>query len=456
MRYNVPMKTHLLLLIAVCVMAVACGAAEVRQITFAPQNHDMDNNDNFSPDGRLLVYDTRETVGPGIDNGQSIEVVNVETGKSTVLYRPAASLTGSRPAPGVGAASFSGATNDIAFIHGPPLEELDVRGPYGKPNRNGARVVADETVRPSGKVYPMWWLDKRDIATGRDTISGAHRGGTHRHEYTLDGRRIGFTYNDFLLPQYGRTVGYMEPHPKAPAPASHYFAVLVPVVPTGTAKPGEIEVAQGDSWIGREGLMRAFIGTIKEQDGSLQDSLFVIDLPLEVDITTADCGSNKRYPAPPKGVSIRRITHDWASGTVRGTIDGRRMLYCGKDSAGLKQLFVVPSNGSDQADDPALRPVQLTRLPQGVEHSWRWHPSGERVYCVSENAVVAIEAVPGPDFGKVIWLTEKTGPPRKNVVLSPDGRLLAFNQPAPTRDAQGEVVRDYAGRDFLQIWLMKL
>ena len=223
------MKTKLLFSMVCAVVlslsATGCKAAAERQLTSSPQNHNLDNNDNFSPDGRFLVYDTREMAGNGLGNGQTIEIVEIATGKETVVYRPVESVTGDRPAPGVGAASFSGAANEIAFIHGPPVAELDVRGPYGKPNRNGAMVIADPNVKPVDGVYPMQWLDKRDVATDRDTIPGAHRGGTHRHEYTLDGTRIGFTYDDFLLPEYGRTIGYMEPNPKAPAPCFTLFRV---------------------------------------------------------------------------------------------------------------------------------------------------------------------------------------------------------------------------------------
>src|SRR6185503_5257820 len=177
-------------------------------------------------------------------------------------------------------ASFSPVENKVAFIHGPMPEEVPARGYYGKPNRQGAEVAAD------GKGH-LTWLDKRDVDAGRETICGAHRGGTHRHEYSLDGKRIGFTYDDFLLTDYERTVGYMERHPKAPPPASCYFAILVPVVPRGTAKPGELERAYGDSWIGRQGLMRAFIGKVREADGTYQESLFMVDVPADVDITTA-------------------------------------------------------------------------------------------------------------------------------------------------------------------------
>ena len=221
--------------------------------------------------------------------------MEIATGAETVLCEAKEFVTGAKAAPGIGATSFIPSENKVICIHGPNLEEVPVRGYYGKPNRQGTIVDAD------GK-GGLVWLDKRDIDTSRDTIPGAHRGGSHRHEYTLDGKRVGFTYDDFILTKYERTIGYCETnHPKAPKPATGYFALLVPVVPTGTAKPGELEHAAADSWIGEHGLMRGFIGKVKEEDGSYTDSLFVVDVPANVDITTANSGSATRFPHAAQG-----------------------------------------------------------------------------------------------------------------------------------------------------------
>lgn len=442
-------------LIAMTIMTAMAIGAEERQLTFSPRGHHLDNNDNFSPDNRFLVFDTRETVGEGIGNGQSIEMVEIATGKETVLYKPEVSVTGSRPAPGVGAVTFNFVAPEVAFIHGPPVAELDARGPYGKPNRNGASVPADGSGR-------LTWLDLRDIATDRDTLPGAHRGGTHRHEFSMDGKRIGFTYDDFLRPEYDRTVGYMEPRDDAPAPATHYFALLVPVVPKGTAKPGEIEQAAGDSWVGRTAKMRAFIGKVRNEDGvTYEQSLFVVDIPDEVDITTADSGAADRYPSPPEGLHIRRLTHTWASGTVRGTPDGDRIAYLAKDAEDRTQLFVIPSDGSDRT--PGKEPVQVTHFPEGVQGSLRWHPSANSLIALSDNGIFSVCVTPGVDFGKVVFLTPKGDGPgkdekgpgeRKDVVISHDGRSVAYGKVVSTKDASGKVVKSYSGEDFPQIFLV--
>ena len=421
--------------------------AQERQVTLSPKSHKLDNNDNFSLDSRFLCYDTREQVGSGIGNGQSIEKVEVATGIETVLYAPP-SVIGEKPAPGVGAVSYSPIANEVAFIHGPPLEEVAARGSYDKANRTGALVLADGSGTRT-------WLECRDIDTSRDTLPGAHRGGSHRHEFTLDGKRIGFTYDDFLLPKYDRTIAYMEPSPKAPKGYSHYFAVLVSVAPMGQSKPGELEKAAGDSWIGKQGLMRAFIGKVRAKDGvAYEESLFVVDVPANVDITTADSGSATRYPAPPKGLTVRRLTQSNAAGVVRGTVQGDRIAYYGKAPDGTTQVFIIPSDGSEEDANPANRPVQATRLPGGAGSGLRWHPSGNSIACTSNDGIVVTCVAPGPRFGESTFLTPQNDGERGELVWSPDGTLFAYTKVVPSFDADGKHVKTYEGKDFQQIFVL--
>lgn len=438
-----------LLTVVLCLALAGSAPAVEHQVTSSPKNHDLDNNDNFSPSGQWLCYDTRETTGPGIDNCTSIEAVNITTGEERTLYTPAHIVTGTRPAPGIGAVSFNPTADTVIFIHGPQVEELGARGPYAKPNRQGAIVPLDG----SGALR---WADCRDIDTTRDTLPGAHRGGTHRHEYCLDGSRIGFTYDDFLLPQYDRTIGCMLPAAQAPGGASHYFMILVPVVPKDTAKPGEIEKAWGDSWVGPHGEHRALIGKIRNADGVTYDqSLFVVDLPKDIALATIDSGGPTRFPAPPKGITIRRLTHAWADGVVRGSHDGSRIAYYAKDASGQAQIFVVPVDGGDTHKDPAKRPQQLTRFPGGVAQFHRWHPSGDTLFCITaKNAIVAIDTHPGAGFGAVTPLTPEGGPERSRLVLSPDGNTLAYNRPVPATGPDGNPLRTYDGKDFLQIFTL--
>lgn len=418
------------------------------QVTFAPVNHLLDNNDNFSKDDRYLCYDTRETLGGGIGNCTSIGKVDITTGVETIIYEPQPVIVGaSGSAPGLGAASFSPLADEVVFIHGPFVDEVPLLGAYGATNRRGAVVPADG----SGRVR---FLDRRDV-TSEVTIPGAHRGGSHRHEYSLDGKRVGFTYDDALLTNYGRTIGMMVPHPMAPEGATHWSVLLVKVVPGNTGRPGELERAADDSWIGAKGLMRGFIGSVREADGSLTSSLFVVDVPETVDVTTAGAGSKTEYPTPPKGVVVRRLTHTPASGIVRGSHDGAWAGYFANAGDGVRQVFIIRSDGSDRDPDPARRPLQATALEKGAAAGLRWHPSGNSVAVLSDNGVAVACVQPGSLFGVSYFLTphgsDLAAP--EALVWSRDGRRLAFNRRVPTYDAAGKLVKDFNGRDFRQIFL---
>lgn len=149
-----------------------------RDLTY---NHDLDNNDNFSPDDQWLVYDTRTESG-GIGGNATIEKVHVVTGEKKVLYHiPENTVHG----PGVGAVSYSHTENQVAFIHG--LLNCSVNSPYEQWRRSG--IVIDEN-RSEAPIF----MDARDVEA--PFTVGALRGGTHRHEWSGDGKFIGFTYND--------------------------------------------------------------------------------------------------------------------------------------------------------------------------------------------------------------------------------------------------------------------
>ncbi|HEU0121933.1 MAG TPA: DUF3748 domain-containing protein [Bryobacteraceae bacterium] len=429
----------------------APGAAQTEggewQLTASPISKLLDNNDNFSRDGRFLVYDTRDTFGGGIGNGTSIMKVSVTTGLENLLYSPA-SVTGTQPAPGLGAASFSPVADEAVFIHGPLLREVPDLGFYSATNRHGGVATGDG----AGDIR---FVDCRDVKS-EITPPGALRGGSHRHEYTADGKRIGFTYDDALQTQYGRTIGFMVPHAKAPCGASHWAALLLQVVPPALSKPGDLERAADDSWVGAKGLMRAFIGNVKEADGKVVSSLFVVDIPENIDVTTANSGTKTTYPTTPAGLTVRRLTNGPASGIVRGSLDGTRIGYFSAAADGSRQVFLIPSNGSDESTDPQLRPVQVSNIPGGASGGLRWHPSGNSVAVLGDNGVAVICVKPGADFGKMRWITRHgTGVPAPEaLVWSRDGRRLAFNRRVPTYNAEGVLVKDAAGNDFRQIFLV--
>ena len=414
-----------------------------RQITHTLKDHALDNNDNFSPDGRFLCYDTRGTVyNEDIGNCRTIEKVEIATGKETVLYRPDSVITGEQAAPGVGAVSYHPSENKVIFIHGPDVSEVKERGYYAKPNRTALEVVADG----SGRSFRV---DMRDV-THDPTTAGAHRGGTHRHEYCRDGSRIGFTYDDFLIRNIDRTIGFMQPDPQAPQGYSCYFAVILQPAPKGKAAPGEIEKAYGDSWVDSAGTMRAFIGKVRREDGNGYDEdLFVADIPKDLVITTAFSGTRTHYPRPPQGIVIRRLTRGMqVGGIVRGSYDGTRIAFAARDSSGSDQLFVIRADGSEKT------PRQVTRLKKPVE-SIRWHPSGEWILFLSDGQVMAAAVGARQPFGTLVQLTEKKMR-REQLVLSPDGNRAAYDVRTPTKNEKGKIVKDATGQDFRQVWMMEI
>jgi hypothetical protein len=409
-----------------------------KQITFSDHNHVLDNNDNFSPDDRFLCYDTRGTVfNEDIGNCKSIEKVEIATGKEIVLYSPE-SITGEKAAPGVGAVSYHPFENSVIFIHGPFVDEVENRGYYGKPNRTGFIVVADGS-RHFTKA------DMRDVETGRPTTPGAHRGGTHRHEYSRNGNRIGFTYDDLLSQEYARTIGYMEKNEKAPAGYSHYFALLVKPAKKGESKPGEIEMAHADSWVDAAGTMRAFIGKVRAENGTdYEEDLFVVDVPEDVDITTAFAGNGNEYPTAPEGLKIRRLTHGMnAGGIVRGSYNGKFIAFYAPDRNNINQIFVIPSDGSDRSSDKSKHPEQVTFFESDASFL-RWHPSDKWILSVVNGNIAASYVGKDNNFGKTFLLTNDTLK-RDQLVVSHSGNKIAYGISLRSENQK---------RDYKQIFVM--
>ena len=220
--------------------------------------------------------------------------------------------------------------------------------------------------------------------------------------------------------------------------------------------PGEIEKAWGDNWVDAAGNWRAFIGKVRANNGTNYDqSLFVVEIPANTDITTADSGASTRFPTPPDGVQVRRLTTSWADGIVRCHPGSHRIAYYG-GSPDAKQIFVIPLDGMEEHPDPAKRPIQLTHFQDGVTGGLRWHSSGNAVAYIVNNGIAVTSVEPGAKFGKTTFLTPcDNGPERRNLVWSHDGRTLAYNKRTPTSDAEGNSVTDDSDRNTLQIFLVE-
>ena len=420
-------------------------------------HHDLDNNDNFSPDGEWLVYDTRTDEG-GIAESARIERVNIETGEKQVLFDI---RNNGVWGPGAGAVSYSPKEHAVVFIHG--LANSTKENPYQQWRRTGV-IIHDD--RPNVPVY----MDARDVTP--PYTPGALRGGTHRHEWSGDGQWIGFTYNDAILKALEdstgqkhnlRTIGVskkvraVKVDETAENVSGEWFSTLVVrVVPNPAPGSDEISHAASDSWVGTNGyttqngarqIARAFLGTVKDKSGNDVPEVFIVDIP--DDITQPGPlgpleGTDTDFPMPPKGAIQRRLTftantsHPGCSGIVRSSPDGSQLAFLAKDAKGISQIFTISPNGGT--------PHQFTECTSDVTGNLRWHPDGKHITYVYEGSIVLCEVSDAPYRERIQVLTEPLEAAPSNLVWSADGKVLAFNR----------LVKNETGKTTQQVFLLSL
>ena len=432
-----------------CVGSVAAKSrvAAERQLTFASQNHNLDNNDSFSPDDRWLAFDPRED-DTAIAGNAVIARVSLATGEVQELYRePLARPWG----PGVGAANVNPVDGSVAFIRG--LTSATAERPYAMWRRGGAYVRAES-------LGALGLLDARDVIA--PFTPGALRGGTHRHEWSADGRWIGFTYNDALLAALEertgekvnlRTIGVATRLERGlvhvpPGPENNdgemFAAVVVRVVPRPRPNSDEISRAFEDAWVGREGYRRtdggwqrrarAFLGNVRTNEDRELTEVFIVDIPERIDVSGATGpleGTATLMPQPPHGAEQRRLTFTATRkfpGVVleprhwlRSSPDGTRIVFLAKDDAGIVQAYSVPPQGGVI--------TQITHGEIPVQSCVRWSPDSAFIVYVSGNAVTVCDARPtSRKFGVARALTQPTEQLPENVDWSHDGRTIAFNR----------------------------
>jgi hypothetical protein len=410
------------------------------QITFDNDyNHDLDNNDNFSPDDQWLVYDTRTESG-GIAASTKIEKVNINTGEKKALYH----IEGNQDfGPGVGAASYSPVENEVVFIHG--LNNSSESNPYQQWRRSGVIIEESNLGKPV-------FMDARDVIS--PFTKGALRGGTHRHEWSGDGNWIGFTYNDAVMQALEistggkhnlRTIGVSKRGQFVPVKESTeningewFSALMVRVVPEPKLGSDEISHAAGDSWVGMNGYLkpdrkrqmaRAFIGTIKNKAGENIDEVFIVDIPENIsedgEFGPLE-GTDTSLPMPPKGAQQRRLTftantnQPGCEGIVRASKDGEMLAFLAKDQNGVKQIFTINPIGGEMN--------QVTFHLSDVEGSVRWHPNGEGLFYIYDQRIFFYQ-IGSKDFNKgVTQISETSEISPTNLVISHNGKILAFNR----------------------------
>ena len=414
---------------------------EIQLTNDSSTNHDLDKNDNFSPDGNWLVYDTRTGVG-GIGGSPSVERVNIETGEKQVIFGvPDNKDYG----PGAGAASYHPTDNKVIFIHGLPI--CTPENPYQQWRRTGV-ITYDNN--PNVPIL----MDARDVTY--PYTPGALRGGTHRHEWSRDGQWVGYTYNDAIMKKLEdstgvkwnlRTIAVSNQRHKVSVdidaagenvPGTWFSAVVVRVVPNPIPGSDEISNAASDSWIGMPGypkpdgtkqVARAFIGKVINKNGNPVDELFVVDIPDSINVA-GEFGPLEGTPTtammPPKGTVQRRITHTAESkypgcgGVVRSSPDGTMISFLAQDKNGIRQIFTVSPLGGE--------PVQVTEHATNVQGGMRWSKDNSHIAYIWDNSIVITEISKLPFEQRFKRITAKSADEFSNLVWSNDEKTMAYNK----------------------------
>ncbi|MEO6246872.1 MAG: DUF3748 domain-containing protein, partial [Opitutaceae bacterium] len=422
--------------------AVAVAPAQERQLTRAPQGHVLTNINVWSPDGRWIAYDVRAK--DAVFDATRIEHVNVETGAVLTLYEaPHGSACG--------VVTYSPTEPRVVFIHGPEEPTLDWN--YSFTRRRGAVV----NVRQPRVARP---LDAMNYAP--PFAAGALRGGSHVHVFSPDGTWVSFTYEDEVLARLDahrdapphepnqRNIGVALPRGPVRVARSHprnhdgdWFSVLVTHT-VAQPKPGSDEISRAfeEGWVGRDGYMTrdgskqkralAFLANVSTKEGTTHAEVFIADLP--DDLTQAGvaplAGTETTRPAPPRGVSQRRLTFTAGRkfpGVVtaprhwlRASPDGSQIACLMKDEAGVVQFWTVaPADGACR---------QLTHNPTDITSAFTWSPDGRWLAHTLDGSVGVTEATTGK-FHRLTPQQLGRGAPRPEaVVFSPDGKQIAFTR----------------------------
>ena len=404
----------------------------MKQITFAPRNHQLTNINIWTAASQWLVYDVRPS-GASF-TGLTIERVNVVTGVTEVLY------TASQGAHvGVVTASPDLPPRYVC-IHGP--ENPDSSWQYDFHHRRG--VIVQNGVAEN--------LDACDITP--PFTPGALRGGSHVHVFSPDGSRLSFTYNDHVMHEWDRAedlrnVGVAVPlhavcppkqHPRE-YDGSHFCVLVSKTTATPVAGSDEINRAYEEGWVGNQGYCKpdgswqrwalAFIGDTLGENGEKLSEVFIVDLPEKLRDYAQEgdeplAGSETRLPAPPLGVQQRRLTftadrrfpglvsqpRHW----LRVSPDGSAIAFLMKDDHGIIQLWTVSPNGGE--------PRQITRSDSDIQSAFSWHPAGQALAFICDNSVMLCDVA----SGRLRRLTARTevAPGGDAVVISPDGLQVAY------------------------------
>lgn len=442
-----------------------------KQVTHDPKGHILTNTGVWSPDSEWIVYDTRPDPAGESFTGETIEIVNVRTGETRVLYR-------SKNGAHCGVVTFHPREFKVVFILGPENPTPDWS--YGPAHRQG--VIVD--VSNPGQIIN---LDARDLTP--PFTPGALRGGSHVHVWAPAGDWVSFTYEDHILAAYvdetedhevnlrnvgisipGRPVQVDRDHPRNHD--GEYFSVLVTRT-VANPKPGsdDIKRAFEEGWVGTNGYLRrdgtrqhralAFQGHVVTPDGRTISEVFIVDLPDDPTIPGDGplAGTLTQRPRPPKGTVQRRLTftadrkHPGIQGPrhwLRSSPDGSQIAFLMRDDNGIVQLWTVSPNGGS--------PRQLTRNPHSIQSAFTWSPDGQYIAHVMDRSVCVTHVGTGNTHRLTQPSPEAYAPRPEACVFSPDGRKIAYVRRIPYHTPITGAAKpdDGAGTVYNQIFVLFL
>jgi WD40 repeat protein len=413
------------------------------QITNQACGHILTNVYVWSPDSQWIVFDTRSDPFGDKFDGDTIEVVNVQTKEVRQVYR-------SQHGAHCGVATFSPAAKHVVFILGPENPASDWG--YSAWNRQGVVVdMADENRAAS--------LDARDLAP--PFTRGALRGGSHVHVFSDDGKWVSFTYEDLLLATsresgdasrdlnqrnvsvsvLDRPVSVSKGHPRN-YDGSAFSVLVTRTVNSPRRGSDEISKAFEEAWVGSHGYVKrdgmrqqralAFQGHVVAPDGETIAEAFIVDIPDDVTVPGDKPleGTTTTRPAPPRGTLQRRLTFSadrkfpglqgprhW----LRSSPDGERIAFLMRDDLGVVQIWTVSPNGGEAR--------QATHNQFDVASAFTWSPDGRFVAYVADNSVFVSDVASGKAFRLTARSDDARAPLPQACVFAPDGKRIAFVRP---------------------------
>lgn len=399
----------------------------LRQLTFGNYGHMLNRRQSISPDGKWVVYDTRNE-DSHIARTHAIEMVKMDTGDIAPLYR---TRNPTAYGPGVGAAAFHPSAQKIIFIHG--LESCSATNPYSSARRFGAIV---DVAAPWEYCHAESRIVLQDAATDMPGY-GILSGGTHAHSWSTDGW-ISFTYNDAYLEGRARidnkvrdlrTVGFMlqgiglagDTLKTGQENFIGTYAAFLAVEVKANARHGSDDVEQSveECWIGTDGYTDAtgkdhehaiaFQGAVRDEQGNLHHEIFICDLPNLVELRkiggVEPARRREGILASVPGCSQRRLTHtlhrkypgiqgprNW----LVSSPDGEHVYFPMRDDADIVQLHRVATKGG------ALE--QVSSLPHSIEGQISMNAHGTACAFLSDQRVCLVNL----ETGEHAWLTGTT------------------------------------------------